>query len=106
MSNIAAIIADLRANMKAAEDRIAALPADVYVIVWHNSCLRTDGKTVAMLGPEIYTSESRAYMQAECKAWNAKLPAEQEAAVCMTAAQALETIRAGNAALVAGLPQV
>lgn len=101
-ANLQAVIDELAANMAKTEAAIAAVPADLFVILWNGSVLRTDGAKVAIVGPRIYTGSSRAFMVREAAKFSELGKArgiEDSAATVHTAAQALQIVKAENAEL-------
>lgn len=107
MTTIAATIASLTTNLRAAEERLAQVPAARWVIVWHGSVLKTTAGRVALLGAAIYCGQ-QAEMEAAAARFSAQAVAngDQEPAVAMPAAAALRRVRAEHKQLLASLPRV
>jgi hypothetical protein len=104
--NIAQAIAEVKTAAAKSEAAIAAVPSHLYVIVWHDCCLKTDGKKVAILGPAIYTG-TRQFMAAECAKWNAAIEGKDDSpAIVMSQAEALAHVQQKNADMLAALPKV
>lgn len=101
-TNLAQVIADLRANVAASRAKLAAIPDHACVIIWHDVPLRITGDTIAIHGRDIYWG-SYAQMQRDAQGWNAKDEIDRPAVV-MTKAQALAHTDAKDAAMLAGLP--
>jgi hypothetical protein len=96
------LIKNLLAAVARTEAAIAAIPANQWVIVWHDCVLKTDGAKVAILGQHYYTG-SQKFMEAEA----ARFPtdAEDSPAVAMSAPAALALIEAKNREMLANLPK-
>lgn len=99
------IINNLSKNMMAAEQAIACVPADRWVIVWGASVLKTDGKKVSLIGPTIY-SGSPSVMKIEAERFIAKTAGidHPTAVRAMPARRALAAVRKANRELLASIP--
>jgi hypothetical protein len=102
--SVASIIAELRGNMERNEQAIARVYGGFFVIMWNGSVLRTNGQRIAICGPEVFSKTNRSAAQYWANKFADSLSAETreaEPVTVVTAAEALEIVRAENARLLA-----
>ena len=105
-------INQLRANMAAIEAQLAAVPADMWVILWGDTALKTDGERVGMFGPRIYCGsaarmkEAAQHFAATAEREFAKNNLECEPVCALPAPDALALVKAKNAELLAAISKM
>lgn len=97
-------INELKAAMASSEAKLAALPAAIFVIEWHESILKTDGDKVALCGSSLYTGKATMMIQEAAKFTRSALASGADGvAVAMPAGKALSRMTVRHAEMLAML---
>lgn len=101
------VIKQLQDNMHAAEQRLAHVPVNQWVILWGNSVLKTDGHKVSLLGPKIFHGAEDA-MKDAAQRFAATVTELQyvDAVQAMPARKALLAMRKANCELLNVIPRI
>lgn len=92
-------IAEFKAAIAKQEAQLALVPTGAFVIEWHESVLKTDGATVALFGPQIYSGKASMMIQEAAKFTRTAAATAGGVAVALPAKKALQRMQDRNAEL-------